>query len=594
MFLLNLKRFLKSPVFLLGTLGYIIVLYSMIPVHVATGIEDVSNSTLTTQAFSFFYFMMISYEFFYQIKSRQLEEIVQMSRMGLVREKLYGILIFVGMDLILTIVFLVASMIGTTSVIKTVNLDWLKMLAKAYLIYHFLTYLFAILLGMLTAMIRSRIRGFFMLVLSYSLFSKILYPIIIQCVNRSERWTHIVDILGIMNRNYSMFCDLIYNYTTEYVNLQRILFWIMLTVSISALVINRKRYKWVTGTAFVLTGIVWLFYIQPSGERYVYGDWGAYMDDQHYYGLQYYREDTSADGSEGIGRRYKDSDYKIMKYEGELAPGRVLKASIDVFVDRPDLEEYCFTLYHGYVLKNVTDDRGETLVFDQDIDHVLVKTNTSHNIKKIHFDYEGYSRKYVATSQAVFLAGNFPYLPNSGWNEYMKEPVGNAWNLAYNLKGAMYAIDYDLHIDTKQTVFSNLAKADTGHYVGKSKGATFVASPFVKKMELKNCIVYYPILAAQYRNENIETAKREYEDSVDEIEGMRGGTAEPLIVFALDGVMDTDISWYVADDHVIASSDALQELYAYYKESGCTIDHTKWDAEESEISEELEWQGEEE
>ena len=586
MLLLNLKRFVKSPVFLLGTLAYLIILYMMQPVHAATGIEDISNATLTTQAFSFFYFLVISYEFFYQVKSRHLEEIVAVSRMGLLREKLYGLLIFTIFDVILYAVYLTVSMVGTTSVLKTVNYDWLVMLVKAYLIYHFLTYLFAILLGMLVSMIQSRIKGFFALVLSYSLFSGIVYPIIMECVNFSERWTHIADIFGIMNRNYYIYCDLIYNYTTEAVNLQRILFWLFLTISILLLVAMRKNKKLFVTVSFAVTCVTFALYSRPSGERYVYGDWGIYMDEQQYYGLLYsppgLQHYISAKEYGGIGRKYKASDYKITKYEGNLSPGRVLKASLDVSVDKPGLDEYCFTLYHGYVIKRITDEKGERLDFTQDIDHVLVKTNALHNIKKIHFEYEGYSRKYVSTYQAVFLAGNFPYLPNSGWNEYMIEPVGNEWEVGHNLKGAMYPADYDILMDTKLPVFSNLKKGKDGHFVGRSKGATFVASPFVKEMKLKNCTVYYPLLSTPYWSANIEETKKQYETAVDSIGRYRKDKKNLPAIFDLASVMDPDISWYIADEHVIASASELQELYEYYSKSGCTIDHTKWEQEGSE------------
>ena len=117
--------------------------------------------------------------------------------MGAGREKIYGLLIFLGLDLILYIVYLTVSIIGTTSVLKEFNTDWFIMLVKAYFIYHFLTYFFALLAGMLIAMIPSRIKGFFALVTVFSMFSRILYPIMMNSVANSERWTHVIDIFGI-------------------------------------------------------------------------------------------------------------------------------------------------------------------------------------------------------------------------------------------------------------------------------------------------------------------------------------------------------------------------------------------------------------
>ncbi|MCM1245756.1 MAG: hypothetical protein NC293_08960 [Roseburia sp.] len=583
MFLLNLKRFVKSPVFLIGTLVYIVILYLMQPVHVATGIEDISNSTLTTQSFSFFYFMMISYEFFYQIVKQNLEEIVCVSKMGIMKEKMYGILIFLGIDMILYIVYLTVSMIGTTSILHYFHMDWFWMLVKAYFMYHFLTYLFAILIGMLISMIRSRIKGIFALVVVFSFFSKIIYPIIMQCAASSEKGTHILDILGIMNRNYYVFCDLIYNYTTEAVNLQRIMFWVLLAISLFLLVVNKKRKKIVTGIMFVVTFVDFLFYMQPSGERYVYGNWGAYMDEQQYYSLLYWKNEGKADEHKRIGRTYQTPNFKITKYKAALYPKRVLHASVDVMVDQYGLDQYCFTLYHGYKLQKVMDQNGEELVFEQDIDHVLVKTNKAHHVEAIHFEYEGYSRKYVATSQALFLAGNFPYLPNAGWNEYMIEPIGDHWQVGYNLKGAMYPIYYDIQIDAGQKVYSNLKEIEANHYTGVSEGATFAASPFIERMQLKNCVVYYPVLAANYRGENLEKTGKKYEDAVDALKRKEQEKGNLLVIFDLSSVMDADISWYIAKDHMIASADQLQELYDYYMEAGCTIDHTKWDKEEADL-----------
>lgn len=585
MFYINLKRFIKSPVFLLGTLAYMIILYLMQPIHTATGIEDISNTALSTQTFSFFYFMMISYEFFYQIRRCRLDEIVSVSRMGAGREKIYGLLIFLGLDLILYIVYLTVSMIGTTSVLKEFNTDWLIMLVKAYFLYHFFTYFFAMLAGMLIAMIPSRIKGFFALVTVFSMFSRILYPIMMNCASDSEKWTHVIDIFGIMNRDYNVLCDLIYGYTTEAVNLQRILFWILLTLSGLSLVMNRIRKKAVTALLFLAACTVFIFYIQPSGDRYVYGNWGAYMDDQQYYSLIYNADPASdvyhtAVEHQGIGRKYKEPDFKILEYKGELTPGRVLAASLDVTVDRQELPEYGFTLYHGYVVKRVTDETGEELSFEQDIDHLLVRTNKAHRLKKIHFEYEGYSRKYVATSQAVFLAGNFPYLPNAGWNEYMIEPVGNHWQHGYNLKGAMYPVHYDIRFPTKHQMYSNLSESEDGRYVGTAEGATFVASPFVKEMRLKDGVVYYSVLATPYWKNNIEKTRETAEKSFQAVKGLDRGKKGPWILFDLANVMDADISWYIASDHAVAAPESLQELYEYYQETGCTIDHTKWDKEE--------------
>lgn len=567
MFLLNVKRFVKSPLFVFGTLLYIVILYLIQPTHTAAGIESISNSTLTTQPLSFFYFMVVSYEFFYQVRSCQLEEIVAVSKMGAFREKMYGLALFTLLDAILYLVYLAVSMAGTTSVLRTFNTAWFLMLAKAFFYYHFLNYLFAVLVGMTAALVRSRIKGFCALMVVFAVFSRILYPTLISCAEESEEWTHILDILGIIGRNYFYFCDLLYNYTTEYVNLQRILFWIFLTLAIFLSIVLKGRKKWSSLAFLVAACITFVFYIQPSGERYFFGSWGAAMEEGHYYNMLY---ENPASEYEGIGRKYKEHDFKIRSYQGTLSPGRVLHASVDVAVDKPELDAYCFTLYHGYGIQRVTDGEGEELGYEQDADHVLVRTNAAHHLDRIHFEYKGYSRRYVATSQAVYLPGHFPYLPHAGWNEYMNEPIGTFWHSATIVKGAMYPVDYDIRMDTGLAVYSNLKKTEGGHYVGNSEGATFLASPFAAEMKLKNGVLYYPVLSAPYIR-NAGEQKRKYEEAVDSL-GREG--EEPLVIFDMNEVMDMDIAWYIARDHMIADSSEMKELYDYYIENGYTIDQT--------------------
>ena len=561
MFLLNLKRYLKSPVFLIGTLCYLVLLYVLQPVHNISGIDDISNSTLTTQPFSFLFFLFMSYEFFYQTGKQKLNEIIYTSRFSMVREKCYGLLIFIGLDAVLYIVFLALSVWGTSVVLGYFNYNWFILLAKAFFLYHFLLYLFAILIGLCVSFIESRIKAFAALTLIFALFSKILMPVIMSCVQGSERWTHIFDIFSIMNRSYYLTVDLFYNYSAEEVNLQRMLFWIFLAFSILGMYLNKGKKHIVTGCLFLVTGTLFCLYVQPAGYRYTGGnDWDAYMEEQQYYTLLYHNNQT------GIGRKYKDADFKVTKYAGTLRAKRVLEADITVSAGQPDSGEYRFTLYHGYRIKKVTDENGNELCFEQDGDHVLVKSDTKQSIESLHFEYSGYSRKYMATSQAVFLGGNFPYLPQPGWNLYMSEIIDNNWNIYHNLKGLGYKVCYDLHFDAGQTVYSNLKDNGDGHFTGTTEGATFAASPFIKQIRLKNnCILYYSELSKSCFPDRIDETKKEFENAFDSLPT----TLKNVKIFDCS-VGDGDMIYYFACDHIIGHAHEIASFYPSYLEHGIT------------------------
>lgn len=144
----------------------------------------------------------------------------------------------------------------------------------------------------------------------------------------------------------------------------------------------------------------------------------------------------------------------------------------------------------------------------------------------------------------------------------------------------MYPVHYDIRFPTKHEMYSNLSESEDGRYVGTAEGATFVASPFVKEMRLKNGVVYYSVLATTYWKNNIEKTREMAEESFQVVKGLNREEKGPWILFDLANAMDADISWYMASDHAVVSPESLPELYEYYQETGCTIDHTKWDKEE--------------
>lgn len=572
MFLLNVKRFFKSPALLIGSICYIVILYLLQPFQTPRTIEAVSNNTLLTMSFSFLYFLLISYEFFYQTRAEKMEEMILISKMGWLREKCYGVLFFLCFDVILYGIYLTVSILGTNYVLGTFNADWARLLAKTFFLYHFLLYFLAILLGLLISMISSRIKAIGALTGVFAFFSKIMPLIIMQMVSRSEEWTHILDIIGIMNRNYGVFCDLFYNYTTENVNLQRILFWILLVISLLVLFRARGKKKLITGVLFSLTLITFIFYIQPSGERYIGGDWGAGMADDYYYGLLF-RSKTglgygTADEYPGIGRSYKEADFKILRYSGSLSAKRQLNASIDMEVDQGNLPEYCFTLYHGYKLSDVTDEKGNSISFEQDADHIRLDTKNCQSIKKIHFEYAGYSREYVTTSQAVLLGGNFPYLPFPGWLEYKGEPKDNTlYSDEYSLKGLCYPVEYDIEFPTGAKMYTNLTECADSHFKGKSEGATFISSKFMRETKVGNATLYYSPLNALYWNENIENTKQEFKNTIEKYPAL--AARENLNIFDIS--MDVRVPmWYVAKDHLIASQSDLDYIYPFYEKYGYT------------------------
>lgn len=396
--------------------------------------------------------------------------------------------------------------------------------------------------------------------LVFSVFSNIFLPTILFCVADSERWTHILDIFGIMNRNYYSGCDLYYMYSVEAVNVERILFWILFTAMLFCLAVGKRKRWFLGGILFLCACFVFYQYIQPAGYRYNGGWWGYGLNEQQYYSLLFEKD------KDGIARECKEADFKMLKVQGSLSAKRVLNASLDVTVDRGDLEEYYFTLYHGYGIRSVADEEGNALTFEQDGDHVRIKNNDTKLLRKIHFEYEGYSKTYVATSQAVFLAGNFPYLPYPGWREYMSEPKENNWDVEYDLKGVGYPVEYDIQMETKYKVYSNLQEKESSHFVGTSEAATFMACSFIREMKIKNVTYYYSMLCVPYYPENIKETKKRIESTMDEIASAEQWNG--MKIFDLTNAGGFEFVYCFAKDHMVAGLSDMKSFYPYYLEKG--------------------------
>ena len=581
MFCLNIKRYIKSPLFVCVTILYFVLLFVMIPVpKSSTLLSEVTNGTLMTQPFSFLFFMLASYEFFYQIKKHHLQETVAISRMGLLGEKLYGILLFLVLDLVITACVFFVSMWSTTKWLGFFSREYFWLLIKLFVVQHFLTYAFAVLLGVLASTITSRVVSCSMMMAVFSCFSRVLFPVLITFADSSEPATHVVDILGIMGRNYVELSDMFYEYTTEAVNTQRILFWLFLCLFILLLRLTKGKYRWTAYGSLLCAAVCFCLYIQPSGERYCGStSWNINNEQDYYYelffsGKKEYGYETPEE-HKGIGRKYKEADFKALSYTGDLTIQRILAADIEIEVDREQLPEYRFTLYHAYHLKKVQDADGNDLSFEQDGDHVLVKVGEGQQTKRIRFVYTGYSQRNVTTSQAIYLPGNFPYLPMPGWQEYAKEVVGNARTIAYDVKGLGYPTDFSLSVHTKQKVYSNLSEEQPHTFVGRSEGVTLIASPFMRTVKIQKATLCYSYLSGLFRQENYKVTIAEYEKVLQKYPELN---RPDMTFFECGCAAGNGEPQYYASDHIVAFAEYIDREYLRYKKMGYTP--SKYDMEE--------------
>ncbi len=195
--------------------------------------------------------------------------------------------------------------------------------------------------------------------------------------------------------------------------------------------------------------------------------------------------------------RTKEAEFEVAGYRMELRIRKELSAICRVelagggtkHAESGALEEYDFTLYHCYQVRDVQDDKGKKMEFRQEGDYVIVKGN-GEMVKEITFYYEGGSNFIYSNSHACFLTGIVPWYPKPGFHEFTK-------NRCVEWLGEPL-VSFDIGLDIPGEVVSNLERSE-GRYKGRTDNALFVKGYLDEEYYNKTNIVCYPMQRASYR-----------------------------------------------------------------------------------------------
>lgn len=195
----------------------------------------------------------------------------------------------------------------------------------------------------------------------------------------------------------------------------------------------------------------------------------------------------------------KNPGFKITEYNADLRAFLKLSATVTMTVDNTDLEEYAFTLYHGYKVKSAKDQNGNTLHFAQNGDFLTVYAQ--ERTKTITLKYNGFSTKFYSNVQGLFLPGYFPYLPQSGFRTVYSYYEQDTARLLYDEDA-----QFHIKIHTPGKVYSNLKETERNTFSGKGK-PTFLCGLYDEYITENGIRVIYQYMDKVMFNtiENIES-----------------------------------------------------------------------------------------
>ena len=164
----------------------------------------------------------------------------------------------------------------------------------------------------------------------------------------------------------------------------------------------------------------------------------------------------------------KAANFSVENYIIDLTIRSNTKADVYLTLAENDLNEYIFTLYHGYSVERVDDANGSELEFERNGDFITVYTN--EGARELHFTYSGNAGKYFANYQGIALPGYLPFYPVPGhiklWESSKSENVVNTdREPAY----------FDVYVDSNLMVSSNLERIANNTFSGYGEAVSLYA-----------------------------------------------------------------------------------------------------------------------
>lgn len=154
-----------------------------------------------------------------------------------------------------------------------------------------------------------------------------------------------------------------------------------------------------------------------------------------------------------------EADFTVKRYELSFSIDDSLDAVATVQVSPTNLEEYRFTLYHGYTVSSVVDDSGEALSFVQDGDYLTIASVGP--VESLTITYSGNGNKYYANSQGISLPGYFAYYPMAGYLTVWDDSSNS-----FSVNTDFDETEFYVQVSSSQRVFSNLPQTSENTFEG--------------------------------------------------------------------------------------------------------------------------------
>lgn len=240
-----------------------------------------------------------------------------------------------------------------------------------------------------------------------------------------------------------------------------------------------------------------------------------------------------------------ETNFMIEGYELDIIAGRKTKFQAVMQLSGGDIDEYVFTLYHGYRVQNITDKEGGQLAFHQENDYFTVYS-LGKALDEITVVYEGTGHTYMASAAYTCLPEYYIYYPVAG--QYFLYDLGTQ-NYSRNMN--LPETNFSITVHADYPVYSNLSENGDNVFSGTSTGATLIGGKYIRVCDVdKTKIVYSELKADEQR------IKKQYADIAGAFQ-VQGAEFDKTAWFICPYYGGNFGRYYVRDEYLFGSYDEL-------------------------------------
>lgn len=442
---------------------------------------DVTMHLLEYGRYIFIYFLFAVYHFMCKDKEEK--------ESG--KNKLAAVFLMIAFEMIVHVIIAVL----TFCHLHEIYLEYFMRIVYSVLIYITLPALIAACVAVIASNIRNIWGATVFMVFSFVLFTFDIVGNIISLIpdfaqTYAGRW---------LGRLLYIFKS--YNGVTEYTDTYNPFIWgegqffkilgiLVLLISICTIFYMKKSKKYVLAGVIISGALIYLSYI-PENEYVVitgyragesFDSWNIDMD--HY-------KNVVQDESEW-------ETFDIISYDITINAGRTTGFTVSMNFGSSDINDYVFTLYHGYEIKRVTDLDGNQLEYTVSGDYITVHAD-SGRLDGMIMKYEGVSYVYMADGSHINYPEYYKYYPAAG-----KQAVFDTERANFVRKLPEEQALFHVKVNASYDVYSNLECVADNEFEGMASGVVLLGGVCTGKLEYNGINIIYPKL--EYTKQDITAA----------------------------------------------------------------------------------------